>query len=84
VRSTPPQWLEERIDYSFYSIIFAEQSTRIRSLEGQQDETSLHRSQIFRDLRAMQAQAAESSGYAEQPPPLFELRRVRNREKVAP
>jgi hypothetical protein len=24
----------------------------------------------------MQAQAAESSGYAEEPPPLFELRRV--------
>ena len=27
---------------------------------------SLHRSQIFRDLCAMQAQAAESSGYAGQ------------------
>jgi hypothetical protein len=28
----------------------------------------------------MQAQAAESSGYAGQPPPLFELRRVRKRK----
>jgi hypothetical protein len=29
----------------------------------------------------MQAQAAEFSGYAGQPPSLFELRRVRKREK---
>jgi hypothetical protein len=32
----------------------------------------------------MQAQAAELPGYSGQPPPLFELRRVRKREKVAP
>jgi hypothetical protein len=32
----------------------------------------------------MQAQAAELPGYAGKPPPLFELRRVRKREKVAP
>jgi hypothetical protein len=30
------------------------------------DGVSLHRSQIFRDFCAMQAQAAESSGYAGQ------------------
>src|SRR5271165_5827874 len=42
---------------------------------------SLHRSQILRDLWAMQAVAAEFSRCAEKPPPLFELRRVRKAGK---
>jgi hypothetical protein len=43
-------------------------STPKRKIRDQQKRpispTSLHRSQILRDLRAMQAQAAEYSGYA--------------------